>query len=137
MVLSGQTAFKRGVLTNLTAPTVQVQPCGIDITLKAVFKWTGAGVLDFSNTLRKTAEVEEVVLDPATASVHLPLGSYLVEFNELVDMPLDVVGHLYARSSLFRSGGLLHAGVIDSGYRGVLGGLLQVKKLLSPHEAMR
>jgi dUTP pyrophosphatase len=58
--------------------------------------------------------------------VHLDVGPYLVEFNELVDMPLDVMGQIMVRSSLFRSGALITAGVMDSGYKGVVGAMLQV-----------
>jgi len=49
-----------------------------------------------------------------------------VEFNETVAVPLNLVGQLFVRSSLFRSGALLSAGVVDSGYKGALGGLLNV-----------
>jgi dUTP pyrophosphatase len=49
-----------------------------------------------------------------------------VEFNETVDMPLDVMGQIFVRSSLFQSGALLNAGVMDSGYKGTVGALLQV-----------
>jgi dUTP pyrophosphatase len=67
---------------------------------------------------------------PNSGSIYLPLGSYLVEFNETVDVPLDLMGQIFVRSSLFRSGALVHAGVIDSGYRGAVGALLQVA---NPH----
>ena len=59
-------------------------------------------------------------------SIILPQGAYLVEFNEVLDTPLDVMGHVYARCSLFRSGALIHGGVMGSGYRGAFGALLQV-----------
>lgn len=42
-------------------------------------------------------------------------------------MPLDVVGQLFPRSSLFRSGVTVVAGVMDSGYRGVIGAMLKVE----------
>lgn len=57
---------------------------------------------------------------------HLSAGAYLVEFNETVDVPLDLMGEIFVRSSLFRSGATLHAGVMDSGYRGAVGALLHV-----------
>lgn len=41
-------------------------------------------------------------------------------------MPLDVMGQIFVRSSLFRSGALLNAGVMDCGYKGTVGALLQV-----------
>lgn len=36
------------------------------------------------------------------------------------------MGQLFVRSSLFRSGAHIHAGVMDSGYEGVIGGKLTV-----------
>lgn len=55
-----------------------------------------------------------------------------MEFNERVDVPLDCVGHLYPRSSLWRSGGLVGSGVCDAGYSGALGACLQVRLFSSP-----
>ena len=48
-------------------------------------------------------------------SVMLKTGAYLVEFNETVDTPMSLMGQIFVRSSLFRSGALLNAGVMDSG----------------------
>ncbi|KAF6236581.1 hypothetical protein HO173_005362 [Letharia columbiana] len=53
-------------------------------------------------------------------------GSYLVEFNESVDVPLDLMGRIFVHSSLFRLEALLSAGVMDSGYKGGVGAMLQV-----------
>jgi dUTP pyrophosphatase len=60
------------------------------------------------------------------AQVQLDPGAYLVEFNETVAVPHDLMGQLFVRSSLFRSGALLSAGAMDSGYHGAVGALLQV-----------
>lgn len=51
----------------------------------------------------------------------------LSESNETVDVPL-VMSQIFARSALFRLGALMSAGVMDSGYKGVVGALLQVLK---------
>jgi dUTP pyrophosphatase len=40
------------------------------------------------------------------------------------------MGQLFVRSSLFSSGAIISAGVVDSGYQGAVGALLQV---LNPH----
>ncbi|KAI9792541.1 MAG: hypothetical protein M1816_002061 [Peltula sp. TS41687] len=58
--------------------------------------------------------------------IHLSPGAYLVEFNETVDVPLDRMGEIFVRSSLWRAGVALHAGVMDSGYRGAVGALMHV-----------
>ncbi len=56
-----------------------------------------------------------------------------MEFNETVDVPLDLMGQMFVRSSLFRSGALLSAGVMDSGYKGAVGAMLQVA---NPHDLL-
>jgi dUTP pyrophosphatase len=138
MIIPGRTALSRKAITRLLSPKQQVQPCGVDLTLKRILTWTTSGVIDFTNTRRKTADTAELPFqllptstqtsphDRSTDFVELPHGSYLVEFNETVEMPLDLMGQIFVRSSLFRSGALVHAGVMDSGYNGVVGAMLQV-----------
>ncbi len=60
----------------------------------------------------------------------LKSDAYLVEFNETVDTPLSLVGQIFVRSSLFRSGALLSAGLMDSGYKGAVSAMLQI---MNPH----
>jgi dUTP pyrophosphatase len=126
MILPGRSLITRSIIRNVQAP-LQTQPCGVDLTLKRVLKWTSPGVIDLDNKLRQTASTEELTF-PRSASPALDLvqGSYLVEFNETVSVPLDSMGQIFVRSSLFRSGVLIHAGVMDSGYEGAVGALLQV-----------
>jgi dUTP pyrophosphatase len=61
--------------------------------------------------------------DSDTRVFKLPQGAYLVEFNETCRIPLDCTGQIFARSSLWRSGAVLTAGVVDAGYEGALGAL--------------
>ncbi|KAF8806345.1 deoxyuridine 5'-triphosphate nucleotidohydrolase, partial [Phlegmacium glaucopus] len=144
MIIPGRTVFNRAIVQGLLSAKHQVQPCGIDVTLKRVLQWKSAGVVDFDNVHRKNAITTQIRFEPATGSkimsaseeedtqcrIHLDPGAYLVEFNETVSTPLDAMGQLFVRSSLFRSGALLSAGVLDSGYEGALGALLQV---MNPH----
>ncbi|KAJ7049651.1 putative dUTP diphosphatase Dut, partial [Mycena amicta] len=112
--------------------------------LKRVLAWPSVGLIDFDNKHRKTATTTELPfekgLDASELRMHLVPGEYLVEFNETIDVPLDIMGSLFVRSSLFRSGALVSAGVMDSGYKGTIGewlpddvasrGILQV---VNPH----
>ncbi|KAJ5329653.1 hypothetical protein N7541_000182 [Penicillium brevicompactum] len=123
MILPGRTVLTR-IIRNVQAPRLQAQPCGVDLTLKRVLKWTSPGVIDLDNRFRQTAPTEEIPF--GSEFLDLAHGSYLVEFNETVSVPLDVMGQVFVRSSLFRSGVLIHAGVMDSGYEGAVGALLQV-----------
>ncbi|KZT58455.1 putative dUTP diphosphatase Dut [Calocera cornea HHB12733] len=126
MILPGRSVVTRGIVSALREKASQVQPCGVDLSLKRVLEWTGAGTIDFSNLHRQTAPTRVLPFADPDDRLHLPLGAYLVEFNERVCTPLDAMGQLFVRSSLFRSGALLSAGVCDAGYEGAVGGMLQV-----------
>jgi dUTP pyrophosphatase len=132
MILPGRTAASRKVIANLLSATHQTQPCGVDLTLKRVMLWTSPGAIDFDNTNRKTADTATVPFqhDASGSFWDLTAGSYLVEFNETVDTPLDVMGQVFVRSSLWRSGAVIQAGVMDSGYKGAIGAVLQT---VNPH----
>jgi len=161
MIIPGRTALQRRIIENVRSASQQVQPCGVDLTLKRVMTWQSKATIDFDNQHRKTAKTTEFpflrdpgakinITEPLATTlcpnssqspgdvdslgtadyVDLDFGSYLVEFNEKVNMPLDVMGQILVRSSLFRSGALVHAGVMDSGYKGVVGAMLQV---VNPH----
>jgi dUTP pyrophosphatase len=67
----------------------------------------------------KNPLVQERYLDLAATT-------YLVEFNETVNVPLDVFGQIFPRSSMLRSGAIISSSLLDSGYCGVVGALLQV-----------
>ena len=158
MILPGRRAIPQ-VITNVLPANAQTQPCGVDLSLKRIKLWTSPGSIDFDNHLRQSASTTEIpfsgpheqfrklpdstqraLLKDLEAlrkwrksredSVMLGTGAYLVEFNEIIDMPLTMMGQIFVRSSLFRSGALLSAGVMDSGYRGAIGAMLQV---INPH----
>ena len=58
--------------------------------------------------------------------VELQQGEYLVTFNEVVNLPQDLMALGRPRSSLLRSGVSLHTAVWDAGYRGRSQSLLTV-----------
>jgi deoxycytidine triphosphate deaminase len=134
MIIPGQAVLSRQIVCAIRSSKHQMQPCGIDLSLKRVLRWESAGVVDFDNAHRKTSATAEIPFqklhiadghsssqNQSEDSIHLAPGEYLVEFNETVDTPLDVMGQLFVRSSLFRSGALVSAGVMDAGYKGAIG----------------
>lgn len=158
MLLPGSSVIPK-IISSVRSAKIQAQPCGVDLTLKRIKIWTSPGSIDFDNSLRLNASTVEVPFsshlqqfrklsaqfhqaiskDPTMfekhmhgshESVMLKPGAYLVEFNETVDVPLNLMGQIFVRSSLFRSGALLSAGVVDSGYKGAVGAMLQVA---NPH----
>ncbi len=103
----------------------QYQPSGVDISLKEVYSFKNAGVIDFDNKDRKISEVEPLSFDGDF--VTLKPGAYKVIFNEYVRIPKDVAGLCLPRSSLLRCGVTLECAVWDPGYEGRSEALLLVK----------
>ena len=95
----------------------QLQPNGVDMTLKAVMSIEGAGRIDFDNSERKISEHIELSFD-GDGYIHLAPGSYSVKFNEVVHMPKDIAALGKTRSSLLRCGACLQTAVWDAGYSG-------------------
>ncbi|TKA64315.1 hypothetical protein B0A55_12236 [Friedmanniomyces simplex] len=93
-------------------------------------RWSTPGTIDFTNRFRATAKTDIIPFTGTLPQLHLDRGDYLVEFNETVDMPLNFMGQVFVRSSLGRSGINVSAGVMDSGYKGVVSAMLQV---VNPH----
>ena len=102
---------------------VQVQPNGIDLTVRDVAAYDSAGTVDFSNAARVLAGVTQLRLGDV---VTLKTGSYLVTFNEVVHLPKDIAGLGRTRSTLLRCGAALHTAVWDAGYSGRSQSLLTV-----------
>ncbi|MBR6332411.1 MAG: deoxyuridine 5'-triphosphate nucleotidohydrolase [Dehalococcoidales bacterium] len=95
----------------------QLQPNGVDMTLKAVMTIEGAGRIDFDNSERKISEHSELAFDDG-GYIHLSPGTYSVKFNEVVHMPKDIAALGKTRSSLLRCGACLQTAVWDAGYSG-------------------
>lgn len=106
----------------------QLQPNGFDLTVGAVARWgaaAGAGVLGVSDDYRRLPEPLAIDTEP-DGWWHLPTGSYLVTFNEVVNLPRWLMALGRPRSSLLRMGVSLHTAVWDAGYAGRSQALLVV-----------
>ncbi|MCK4327137.1 MAG: deoxyuridine 5'-triphosphate nucleotidohydrolase [Candidatus Diapherotrites archaeon] len=94
----------------------QLQPNGFDLTGHELFKFKGAGSLDFSNKERVFPETEPVVFEDMWAL--LEPGIYKVKTNEYVNLPDDVIAFAQTRSSLLRMGAFTVHGFWDAGFHG-------------------
>lgn len=103
----------------------QLQPNGIDISLGAVSGFASAGAMGRDNRDRQVSETVQISFD-SDDWVTLAPGHYLVAFNEVVNIPLDLMALGLPRSSLLRSGVNLPTAVWDAGYRGRSQALLSV-----------
>lgn len=95
----------------------QIQPNGIDLTLKEVARFKSAGRIATDNTQRVLSETEVIPFD-RDGFIHLPQGCYLVTFNEIVNLPHDLTALGKPRSSLLRCGVSIETAVWDAGYSG-------------------
>lgn len=102
----------------------QVQSCGIDLTVRTVSRYTGAGAIDFDNTARVLSGMESLAWDDGW--VHLAAGPYHLIYAQFVNLPPDVMALAYPRSSLLRCGVTIYTAVWDPGYSGRAEALLVV-----------
>ncbi|MBU1998364.1 MAG: deoxyuridine 5'-triphosphate nucleotidohydrolase [Candidatus Omnitrophota bacterium] len=114
--------------------TIQLTPNGIDLTVEKIFEFKDCGTLDFSNKQRKLSECSELI--PGKESPEdkfgwwlLKKGIYKIKTNEVVNLPLDLVGIAFPRSSLLRLGAFTQTGIWDAGFRGESEFVLVVENL--------
>lgn len=96
---------------------------GFDLTATEIRRYPEKGRLDFSNSEREIPDTSPV--EPKKKSEEddygwwiLEPGVYKVVMNEKVDIPNDLVGLAFPRSSLLRMGATVDNAVWDSGYTG-------------------
>jgi dUTP pyrophosphatase len=104
----------------------QLQPNGFDLSIAQVGQLTGPGAIGRTNAERSLPEVTPREFD-ADGWVELAPGPYQVLFNEVVDLPNDLMALGRPRSSLCRIGATLGTAVWDAGYRGRSTALLIVE----------
>ena len=103
----------------------QLQPNGFDMTVRDVARLTTPGAVGAEDADRVLSETEPMEFGPG-GWLQLEPGPFLVTFNEVVNLPLDVMALGRPRSSLLRSGAGIHTAVWDAGYHGRSQALLVV-----------
>ena len=104
----------------------QLQPNGFDLTVREVARFAASGQLGASDADRVVSSLAPLDFD-ADGWLALEPGPYLITFNEVVNLPPDLMALGRPRSSLLRSGVALHTAVWDAGYRGRSQSLLTVQ----------
>jgi dUTP pyrophosphatase len=95
----------------------QLQPNGIDLTLREVALFQTMGQIAVDNNQRMVSNLAPLIFD-GLDFVQLLAGAYLVTYNEVVHLPNDVMALAYPRSSLLRCGANIQTAVWDAGYNG-------------------
>ena len=107
----------KGLLVqDMINPKIQIQQCGVDITVSKVFTLEGEGVLDFTNEKRKLPEYKDVKLSGDFWT--LKPGVYHIAFNERIVLPKNIAALLMPRSSALVCGIVQHTALWDPGYEG-------------------
>jgi dUTP pyrophosphatase len=108
---------KRPLVTGLVDPENQIQPNGIDLTLREVARHSGQGSIGVDSADRALPELEPLTFD-ADGWLTLEPGIYHIIYNEVVDIPVSLMALGRPRSSLARCGVSIVTAVWDAGYNG-------------------
>ncbi len=103
----------------------QVQPNGLDLTLREVAMLQSSGRIALANNQRSVSDLAPLVFD-GLGFIELPPGAYIITYNEIVHLPNNVMALARPRSSLLRCGVTVHNAVWDAGYSGRSRSLLVV-----------
>ena len=95
----------------------QLQPNGIDLTLREVSLLQSAGTITVDNSQRQVSDLSPLVFD-GLGYIDLVAGIYLITYNEIVHLPEDITALAAPRSSLLRCGVTIGTAVWDAGYSG-------------------
>ena len=95
----------------------QVQPNGIDLTLREVALPQSSGKIAVENSQRLIPDLAPLVFDGLDVIDLMP-GAYIITYNEIVHLPKNIMALAFPRSSLLRCGVTVHTAVWDAGYHG-------------------
>jgi dUTP pyrophosphatase len=107
----------------------QLQPNGLDMTLREIASMENAGQVAASDKERRVSTLKPLDFDDS-GFIDLKPGPYMVTYNEIVTLPVNVMALARPRSSLLRCGVTIGAAVWDAGYSGRSQSLLVV---YNPH----
>mgnify|MGYP001143361020 CR=1 FL=1 len=95
----------------------QLQPNGIDLTLREIAMFQSPGKIAVSNRQRLVSDLAPLVFD-GLDFIHLMPGAYSITYNEVIHLPKDIMALAMPRSSLLRCGVTVNTAVWDAGYSG-------------------
>jgi len=95
----------------------QIQPNGIDLTVRDIALIASAGQIGPTADERRLSSHSPLQFD-ALGFLDLPAGCYVVTYNEIVNLPKNIIALGKPRSSLLRCGVNIGTAVWDAGYSG-------------------
>ncbi len=106
----------------------QVQPNGIDLTLREIALPQSSGRITVNNNQRLVSDLAPLVFDGLDFIDLIP-GAYIITYNEIINLPRNIMALAMPRSSLLRCGVTVHTAVWDAGYSGRSQSLMVVYNL--------
>jgi dUTP pyrophosphatase len=103
----------------------QLQPNGVDFTLRDISSLQSGGRIAVSNKERVVSAQSRLPFGD-DGFIHLQNGIYSITYNEIVNLPKNVMALATPRSSLLRCGVTVNTAVWDAGYSGRSESLLVV-----------
>ncbi|MBA7561898.1 MAG: deoxyuridine 5'-triphosphate nucleotidohydrolase [Dehalococcoidia bacterium] len=103
----------------------QVQPNGVDLTLREVALLQSSGRITARNDQRLVSDLSPLVFD-GLGFIDLVPGAYIITYNEVVHLPENIMALGRPRSSLLRCGVTVGTAAWDAGYEGRSQSLLVV-----------
>jgi dUTP pyrophosphatase len=103
----------------------QVQPNGVDLTLRDIALLQSSGRITARSDQRLVSDLAPLVFD-GMGYIDLTPGAYIITYNEVVHLPEDVMALGRPRSSLLRCGVTVGTAAWDAGYEGRSQSLLVV-----------
>ena len=116
--------LKEKLIENFIDLEIQLQPASFDLTLDEIFLLTSSASIDFDNKERRLPNYKKIEFKDEW--IELNKEVYLVSFNEIVNIPKDLIAFVRPRSSLVRSGATIFSSLWDPGYSGKSNCLLAV-----------
>jgi dUTP pyrophosphatase len=116
--------LKERLIENFIDLETQLQPASFDLSLDEIYLLTSSASIDFTNKERKLPNYKKIEF--INDWIDLSEGIYLVSFNEIVNIPNDLLAFVRPRSSLVRSGATIFSSLWDPGYSGKSNCLLVV-----------
>jgi len=102
-----------------------VQPNAVDLRLGKIFRIKSEEVFEISNDHKKHRGSEEILPDAEDYYTLFP-GSYEIVMENIIHVGEGEAGWVITRSTLNRNGCFITSGLYDSGYHGVMAGVLHV-----------
>ena len=113
----------RSTLTNVQEN--DIQPNAVDLRLDKVFK-IKSDVFEISNEYKKHRGTEYELKPDHQGYFVLEPGDYEVVMENIINVAEGEAGWVITRSTLNRNGLFITSGLYDSGYHGVMAGVLHV-----------